>query len=180
MPAAMADWQNFKAEIINDFVHKNNVRKVLEFGVGDGNQLGLADYPHFIGLDVSSTAIKWCKEKFSGDDTKEFYLMDEVSPGNFGADLTMSLDVIYHLVEDDVFNDYMEQLFDSSERFVIVYSSNYDERSALHVRSRKFTEWIEENKPDWKLLDHLKNRYPFDPADPDNTSIADFYIYQKN
>lgn len=169
----------YKAEIINEFVSRNTVSRVLEFGVGDGNQLSLADYPHFIGLDVSPTAIAKCKRRFENDSSKEFYLMDEVNPESFNADLTMSLDVIYHLVEDDIFEQYMRQLFDSSKSYVIVYSSNYDQQSAVHVRSRKFTDWIDDNAEGWELLEFIKNRYPFDAKDPEHTSIADFYIYQR-
>jgi hypothetical protein len=32
-------------------------------------------------------------------------------------------------------------------------------------------------EPDWRLLAHLPNRYPFDPGRPDDTSFADFFIY---
>ena len=73
----------------------------------------------------------------------------------------------------------METLFNASSKYVIIYASNYDERIAPHVLSRKFTTWVEENKEDWKMITHEKNPYPYDLNDPDNTSIADFYIYEK-
>lgn len=50
----------FKAEVLNDFVAKNSIQSVMEFGCGDGNQLKLAVYPKYIGLDVSPKAIKRC------------------------------------------------------------------------------------------------------------------------
>ena len=37
------------------------------------------------------------------------------------AELALSLDVIYHLVEDTVYESYMGQLFDSATKYVIVY-----------------------------------------------------------
>src|SRR5690554_228897 len=43
----------FKAEFLNDFVTENDVKEVVEFGFGDGNQLLLANYPKYIGFDVS-------------------------------------------------------------------------------------------------------------------------------
>ena len=97
------------------------------------------------------------------------------------AELTLSLDVIYHLVEDDVFNDYMQRLFDSSERMVVIYSSNTDdnrEDAAAHVRHHLFSRWVDENRPSWRLKSCITNKYPFDPKDAHNTSFADFYIFE--
>jgi len=47
------------------------------------------------------------------------------------------------------------------------------------VRHRKFTNWIAANAPTWQLFEQIPNRYPFDPAKPDQTSFADFYVYQR-
>ncbi len=74
---------------------------MIEYGCGDGNQLILADYPQYIGFDVSPDAVALCKKIFSADLTKAFHLMDEYNHQT--ADLTLSLDVIYHLVEDECF-----------------------------------------------------------------------------
>lgn len=95
----------------------------------------------------------------------------------------MSLDVIYHPVEDQVFNDHMEALFSAAHRFVIIYSSNYDEpedqRTGADVRHRKFTDWVDENMaPSWKQVEFVANDFPFVPSDPDNTSLADFYVFR--
>jgi SAM-dependent methyltransferase len=169
----------FKAMILNAFVTKQNVITVMEFGCGDGNQLELANYPSYIGLDVSEAVIASCKEKFSSDTGKTFKLMREYD-GEI-ADLSLSLDVIYHLLEDDVFTDYMRVLFKVATRYVIIYSSDSDENAGYegtHVRHRKFTKWIQDNISDWKLLDHIANRYPY-KGDYRTGSFADFYIYEK-
>ena len=60
----------FKAEVINNFVSKHGVESVIEFGCGDGNQLKLAKYPAYVGLDVSEKAVALCKEKFNNDISK--------------------------------------------------------------------------------------------------------------
>lgn len=169
----------FKAEILNNFVSVNRITSVIEYGCGDGNQLGLAQYPKYIGFDVSSNAIDRCEKSFSDDGTKIFKLME--SYGGETAELTLSLDVIYHLVEDPVFVGYMNRLFDSSERFVIIYSSNTDdnpEGTGAHVRHRNFVKWVNERKEEWKLIKHIPNRYPFN-RDTKTGSFADFYIYSK-
>jgi len=172
----------FKAEVLNRFVRENAIASVIEFGCGDGNQLRLADYPAYLGLDVSQHSIDLCRAAFAGDASKRFAL--SAAPLTETADLTLSLDVIYHLVEDDVFDRYMHSLFDSATRFVIVYSSNRDEAetpgSSAHVRHRQFTDWIARTQADrWQLAQHIPNRFPFDPKRKRDTSFADFHIFAR-
>ena len=169
----------FKADTINGFVRANGVNTVLELGCGDGGQLRLAEYPHYLGFDVSSFAISKCRDQFSEDSTEEFLLMSEYCGQD--ADLTLSLDVVYHLVEDSVFFTYMERLFDSANKFVIIYSSNHDEsprKTVPHVRHRKFTDYVDQTQPKWHLLKHIPNRFPRDVTSSTG-SFADFFVYKK-
>lgn len=169
----------YKAEVLNKFVADNHVASVIEFGSGDGAQLKLAAYPSYIGVDVSQTALDATRKAFAGDPTKRFIHPDDLGSED-SADLSLSLDVVYHLVEDNVFERYMAQLFDASRRFVIVYSSNTDRKSdAVHVKHRKFTDWVERQRPDFVLTKELKNPYPEQIDDLDNTSFADFYFFER-
>ena len=168
----------FKAEVLNRFVREHGISSVIEFGSGDGNQLRLAEYPDYLGIDVSETAVRACRETFAADGTKRFETLSAYD--GQAADLALSLDVIYHLVEDDTFASYMTVLFDAAERFVIVYASNRDEQPKnRHVRHRRFSDWVEAHRSDFRLRAHIPNRYPFAADDPDNTSFADFFIYEK-
>ena len=167
----------FKANFLNMFVDQHQIASVVEYGSGDGAQLKLARYPSYTGVDISPKAVEMCNILFSGDSSKRFLQWDAVMP-DFMADLSLSLDVVYHLVEDPVFDAYMRRLFESARRFVIVYSSNIDQDwPAKHVRHRHFTRWVEQNRPDWCLQSTLKNAYPYDPADPKQTSFADFHVF---
>jgi len=170
------DLAAFKAEFLNNFVRENNVESILEFGCGDGNQLKLAVYPSYTGVDVSRHAIDACRRDFDGDSTKEFF--ESKAFDGRTADAVVSLDVIYHLVEDGVFESYMNQLFDASRRFVIIYSSNSSEMfsTSPHVRHRNFTPWIEQNKREWCLAGVTANRYPTGLRDQ-GTSFAHFFVY---
>ena len=176
----------FKAEVLNSFVKDNGISSVIEFGCGDGNQLALADYPAYVGLDVSKTAIEMCKERFGDDKTKSFFLYEPDSfvdaHSAFKAELALSLDVIYHLVEDRIFELYMKYLFSAAEKFVIIYSSDSDENrpfQAPHVRHRRFSEWIKTNLPEWKLARRIENKYPSLEIDSRTGICADFFIYEK-
>jgi hypothetical protein len=169
----------FKAEVLNRFVRERGIASVIELGCGDGKQLKLAIYPNYIGIDVSPEAIALCRARFDGDETKTFYATSEM-PVLVPRDLALSLDVIYHLIEDDTFHAYMRQLFDAASRYVIVYSSNKDAPGpAVHVRHRAFRDWIAENRPSWTLIEAIRNKYPYDDRDPDTTSFADYYGFER-
>jgi SAM-dependent methyltransferase len=168
----------FKAEFLNRFVLENGVESVIDFGCGDGAQLKLSQYPRYTGVDVSVTSVDICRGLFIQDPTKKFVVASEFTP-DLTADLAISLDVIYHLVEDEVFEAYMRRLFGAGRRFVIVYSSDRDESSpADHVRQRKFTAWVGENISGWMQVSHTPNPYPYDEANSDETSFADFYVFE--
>ncbi len=172
----------YKANFLNEFVAANNIESVIEFGCGDGRQLSLAQYKNYIGLDVSETALKMCREKYGDDASKRFLLadtyIDTIKTDSDRADLALSLDVIYHLVEDAVFEKYIADLFAAAKQWVIIYSSNYDgKQEKKHVLHRKFTEHIAGNIKGWKLHQHVENDYAFQASDSQATSRADFFVY---
>jgi SAM-dependent methyltransferase len=179
-PGSYGRLAEFKAEVLNDFVRKRGVQRVIEFGCGDGAQLQLSTYAEYVGVDAAQSSIDRCSALFAHDSSKRFYLADAL-PQDIGIfDLALSLDVIYHLVENHVFDAYMRRLFSHSQRYVIIYSSNHDALThAPHVRHRKFTGWIHRNARGWQLESVLPNRFPFDPRHPDETetSHSDFYFF---
>ena len=166
---------SFKAEVLNAFVADNQVTSVLELGCGDGHQLSLARYPTYVGLDVAATAIDLCTRRFAEDTTKSFFWYDParfVNNGALSAELAMSLDVIYHLIEDEVFDRYMRQLFAAATRFVAIYSSDLDEGdSHAHVRHRPFSTWVAAHQPEWRLLHTVDNPIEHRPT------AARFFFY---
>ncbi len=173
-----------KADVINCFVKQEQIQTVTEFGCGDGNQLTLASYPFYTGLDVSPTAVKICQEKFGNDTTKQFFVFDgsDVSQLKaYTADLTMSLDVLYHLVEKEVFESYLLNLFSCSRKYVLIYASDFDQVEDplyRHENRRKFTGFIAQHIPGWELKEVIKNKYPTSQHG-DKGSLSDFYIYRK-
>jgi glycosyltransferase involved in cell wall biosynthesis len=98
---------------------------------------------------------------------------------NEKAELTLSLNVISYLVEDNIFEDYMKRLFESSQKYVIIYASNkVVTQLTQHIKRRKFTDWIEKNKPNWKLLQFIPNKHSFLYNDS-TIFFSDFYIFGK-
>ena len=168
---------DFKADVLNTLVEEYKVNSVKEFGCGDGNQLSLLNFPVYQGVDVSPEAIALCEQQFSNDPTKEFLLLKDYQGKQ--SDMNMSLDVIYHLVEDEIFENHMKLLFDSASKLVVIYSSNTAEQQKIqgkHIRHRKFTDWIESHARNWELVRYIPNKYPY-KGDDRSGSFADFYIY---
>jgi SAM-dependent methyltransferase len=167
----------YKAGVLNRFVKDRGIRSVVEFGCGDGQQLALATYPDYLGLDVSATAIELCRQRFAGQAGRSFLWYDPrhaVDLGGFvGADLTLSLDVIYHLVEDDSYRLHLRDLFGVARRYVAVYSSNRTEGGSLrHVRHRRFTDDVQSGQPGFRLLEHVLNPHA-------SRTFADFYFFER-
>ncbi|MBN7762760.1 hypothetical protein JYP52_16590 [Nitratireductor aquibiodomus] len=169
----------FKAEVINSFIDRHQIQTVLDLGCGDGNQLSLLEIPSYIGADISEDALERCRRRYGGDASKAFHHIEFVKP--LRADLTLSLDVIYHLVTDGIYESYMTQLFGSAKRFVMVYSTNHDERGpeGWHLRHRRFTDWVR-SQGGFELLEEIPNRYPpKSGGGGEASSPCSFFIFKR-
>lgn len=169
----------FKAKVINRFVKENEIKTIIEWGCGDGNQLTYMNYPNYVGFDVSKTAVSMCKKLYSKEKNKIFKHVSEYD--NETSQLTLSLDVIFHLIEDSIYDDYMNRLFDSSTKFVLIYSSNTNkqlEQVPKHFYQRKFTDWIDKYKSDFQLIEQIENELPYD-KNTGGGSVSDFFLYKK-
>jgi predicted O-methyltransferase YrrM/SAM-dependent methyltransferase len=146
----------FKSNLINDLITRQRIESMIDFGVGDGNLLKSLKPIDYIGLDVSPTIIEKCKFLFSEDTNKQFFLYDEFNMTT-QKDLTMSCDVLYHLVEDQIYYQYLDNLFNCSKKAVIIYGADVDKNEAPHVLKRKFTNFISIKYPQWQLSQSVMN-----------------------
>lgn len=164
---------DFKAKVVNGFISEKNVATIKDLGVGDGNQLGLLrGFKHYIGYDVSPTVIQKCKTRFKLP-RYEFHLYPEAI--SIEADMSISMDVLYHLVEDDVYLEYLDNLF--MTKYVIIYGMDFDGGDfAPHVRPRKFTTTIAQRYPQYNLIKKVPQMYR--NFDHHKGSLADFFIYE--
>jgi SAM-dependent methyltransferase len=173
----------YKANFLNGFVREHAVRSVIEFGCGDGNQLLLAEYPEYVGLDVSKSAILLCRDRFRGDPTKSFFLYDGEAFVDrrplFRAELALSTDVLFHLTEEAVWELYLRHLFGAAERYVIAYSSDSDEASLEpHIVHRPFTRWVTSNLASWRLVQTIPNPHPMS-QDHRSGTFANFHVFAR-
>lgn len=176
-----AEW---KAAVLNQFVHEHGIQSVIEFGCGDGNQLSLASYPEYTGLDISAGAIELCLERFGDDSTKSFFLY---SPRHFrdsrrilAAELSVSLEVIFHITNDEDYRLYLEHLFGESLRYVIIFSTNHEDKRPVdaagepitHVRHRAVLDDVK------ALFDDFEHALTI-PADSRTGVASSFYVFER-
>jgi hypothetical protein len=169
---------DYKARVLNAFFHEHGVRSAIEFGCGDGHQLKMLDVPAYTGVDVSPTILAHCRETFAGDATKRFVLVDDYAGER--ADVAMSLDVIFHLVEDAVYDQYLERLFAAGERYVIVYSTSADlpATGVAHVRHRDVAADIAKRFPSFRRMTEEEAKLPA-PVRFDRGLPVAFHLYQR-
>ena len=171
----------YKASFLNDFIVTHDIASVTELGCGNGAQIALGKYPQYVGLDVSATAVRSCIKRFADDPTKTFsvYASGSIADprGLLASDVAVSLDVLFHLVEQEVFELYIRDLFSLGRRFVIIYAS--DKRPATTrkpVTNRPFTGWIEQNISGWKLQEQVPNPHAWN-GDPRTSTYSEFFVY---
>jgi hypothetical protein len=169
-----AEW---KAQIVNRWAADHGVTSVVDWGCGDGNQLGLANYQRYLGLDRSATAIRMCLERFGSDESKSFMAFDPETLSDRAhwlvGDMALSMEVIFHLTEDWVFEDYMTRLFASAKRYVAICSNDTAGTEAGPTeKHRQFTTWVSEHQPEWTLVEQVDP-----PAEVD--MMASLYLYAR-
>jgi cyclopropane fatty-acyl-phospholipid synthase-like methyltransferase len=172
----------YKAQFINEFVETHDINSVIEFGCGDGNQASLYKFGNFTGIDIVPACIEICKRRFSN--RKFVFMTSDVyrnSQDKNKFDLSMSLDVVYHLVEDEAYFKYIDDVFSASSKYCLIYSSNfalYDNKVA-HVKHRIFTEDVSARFPNWKLISNEKNPFEKSHDSIEYGSFASFYVFER-
>lgn len=169
---------DYKAKVINQFIAEHGVDSLIEFGCGDGYQLGMFDAKSYVGVDVSPTIIEHCRKLYASDKSKSFIQLDDYRAQQ--ADLSLSLDVIFHLVEDSVYHDYLDRLFSASTRFVIIYSTSVDMSSTgtPHVRHRDCVADVAKRYPGFKRLTTFEATLP-PPVRFDRGHPTKFFAYER-
>jgi SAM-dependent methyltransferase len=171
----------YKASEINRIVADHQITSVLDFGCGDGFQIGLLDVPHYTGLDVSPAALELCRAQFADRAGWRFLPVADRSTWAGRYDMAMSLDVIFHLVETEVFEAYMHDLFAHTDRLVLIYSSDVDhDAPGRHVLHRNVSRWTSQNLPHWHQTRSIPNPFgrAIDQPHDRRTSVARFMLYE--
>tara|TARA_Y100000748_G_scaffold301720_1_gene302483 strand:+ start:1442 stop:2110 length:669 start_codon:yes stop_codon:yes gene_type:complete len=140
-----------KSDFLNDTVLHYDLENVVDIGCGDGNNLSYFNTINYFGIDLSETIIKKNKKKFINDKSKKFYLLknnqvDIIKDINQCINkintIILSFDVIFHLVEDKIYNDHLNFINNINATYCLVSSSDVNishDSSVPHVRHRNYS-----------------------------------------
>lgn len=163
----------YKAAYLSKFIAERGMKTVVDWGCGDGQVLERIKLPagvQYTGVDVSQTIIdrmgvKFPQHRFIGPKNADAHHWEDA------YQLAISMDVLFHLPDDADYFGYLDTLFNSATRHVVIYSTDRaDGRTARHVFRRKFTPDIAERFVDWEL----KTAEP-----PLRAGLASFFVYGK-
>lgn len=160
---------NHKATMINNYIINHDIKSISDFGCGDGNQIGLLKgFENYCGFDISPYIIDVCKQKFIDNSKMTFCTKINDLPE---SELCLSLDVLYHIIDEKDYENYLFQLFNKSKKYVLIFSTNHQEKTiSSYILHRKFTDWVDTHCKDFVLVEELENSLK---------SSAKFYLYKR-
>lgn len=171
------DEASYKAQILNQIVKNYKIKSLVEFGCGDGNNARLYKVKKYYGFDISADAIKSCRKLFASNAEFEFFVInDEFETGlnivnestKFQNNLCISFDVIFHLVEDVFYNEYLDNLEKVNSKFLLVYSSDFNQNTNQpHVLHRNYSVDLEDRN--WKIVQKFGGK----------TNLKGFILFQR-
>ncbi|MEK5029986.1 class I SAM-dependent methyltransferase [Paenibacillus sp. FSL R7-0302] len=166
----------FKAEVVNGLIQRENIARVIEFGCGDGNQLQYMNYNEYLGVDVSVTSVGLCASRFADDSSKSFMLYTPglwINRGFLQADLTVCLDVLYHITDETDFRNTLRDILHSSTEWVALYTrlEETENSGVSTIQDRNLFHYLLEY-PEFNVHEIIPQRYP-------DQSSADFVILRR-
>ena len=124
-----------KVRIVQSVIDDRGVTSMIDLGCGDGYIATQLNVPMYVGYDPSAMSLKLCKtlmpERLFIDHLPHF-----VEPR---LDLTLSMDVIFHLIDDIDFQKHLTILLGLTKKDALIYGTNHVQRGAAHVLHR---EWV--------------------------------------
>jgi SAM-dependent methyltransferase len=119
----------------------NEVQSVLDLGCGDGFVASMIEVEQYVGFDLSESALKIARERMPN------HRFLSVTPRLMKFDLMVSMDVMHHLVTEEVYRSYLKVLFSDLSDLVLVYGTNHRLSGRPHVLHR---EWMNDVPKGWQ------------------------------
>ncbi len=178
------DLLGFKIGTLSNYVSMLEPKNIIDLGCGDGEVVKRAMFScPYTGVDVSPAAVAKCRKEIGKKIRTYSFFMNDAIGRKFwytpaGYDVALSLDVIYHLIDQARYDAYMRDLTSLSRSAIIIFSSNFESPvGPAWTRHRRFATWMENHAQRWKLADTIRN--PFPERGDGRGSHSDFYLYRK-
>lgn len=155
-----------KADFVNRIIEEFRPRTIIDWGCGDGEvikrlHLNISKY---YGVEISPFMVLKLSKKFNRDFCR-FSSPKKARNLKWRGELSMSLDVMFHLVNPIEYREYLANLFGTSDQLVLIKSPD-ETRNGMnrHVLYRKWTPDVAKLFPSWKLV----------------RNVEDWYLYERN
>ena len=186
-PGSLGRLGQYKARVVSQLITAHEHKSVLDLGCGDGSQivkLNLPGIEYYHGYDISETGVALARTHLQHDNRFKFDVMTEsVNFPRDSFDVALSLDVLFHLIDSEAYSRHLSNLFTAAKDMVVIYAPNTNQnptgQDVEHVRFRRFSEWIYQNRDDdWTELEMIKNPFPYS-GNLQEESFCNFHIYTK-
>jgi len=168
---SQGEFKTFKADYINNMIKIYGINTIGELGTGDGNMLSsYTGFKEYYGYDISKIAIDKCSEIFKNRPDLNFvYNISDIPI----VDLSMSIDVSYHIIDEKIFYEHLEYLYNISKNYILIYTVNTDDNhgKAAHIKYRRTNDIFLDNHK-VKLIDCTPNPI-------EGYGHVRFYLYEK-
>lgn len=160
---------DYKAERVSQILGRYRIRSLLDLGAGDGYvaaRLLLGDC-HYLGVEPSDSARALAR---IAAPHLEFVPSIPARPAP-GFDCCLSMDVVFHLLDDAQTAAYFAELFGWSDRYVLIYGTcaPSPRPTAPHVRHHDWRPFVpREFKP-----------LPITIPPPRGTDFKTFYLLER-
>lgn len=172
------DLLSWKVSVVNRLIGEYGLKTGFEIGSGDGIFANLLNLEKYVGYDISESAVDLANKKFAKPKFKA--TTKHVAPWR-KFDITMSIDVIYHIVDKRDFAKHMNKLFSASKKLVVIYSYPKQPSREVpeHIKFNDFMGWAKHQAHEWELVEHLPNKFPFDLDNQKSTSESEFFVFNQ-
>lgn len=168
----------WKIETINNIVSELEISSICDIGCGDGKLSNSFEGKDYKGYDISEEAIKICKEKYPSISFNTLDSSTYIEP----AELSMSIDVIFHCTTESEIINHLH-ILNSSKKYILIYGYNHKiepgEIWAPHYQPSDFLRIIKSNFKNWKLIKKINQNYPVLEYGKNKGSLSDFYLFEK-
>jgi hypothetical protein len=113
----------FKANIINRIIKEYECKDMVEFGCGDGNQMSLLTRIPYIGYDISKTIIQKNQIKYKTTPNVKFMDMDMCGNYSLSADLSICVDVLFHLTIEDDWYKLIDHVCVAAKKVIVIVTN---------------------------------------------------------
>jgi len=160
-----------KVELITDLMEKYDIKSIADVGCGDCTIV--PKLPHlesYVGYDISSTIIDRHNSKNTNPSYK-YKLISELE--SLGLDLSLSLEVIFHQVNDEEYIEYMDNLVKTDSFYILILTMNDSILDTHHVKAAhiKYRDVVNKMSqyPNYELI----GTFPF------TVTTSSYYLYKK-